>query len=383
MLAEIVCALFVIPATAYCLYYLVFVLAARTSRYVVDPSPTHRFAILIPAHNEQDSLPSTLRAVSALEYPPKLVRVYVVADNCSDETAALAALAGVVVLVRDEPNRRGKGFALAYGLEAVQADAPDAVLILDADCVLEPSALQALNGVFATGVEAVQLDVQSANADEGPAGYVAAVGDALERFVSAGRDRLGWSVSLRGTGMAFRLTTLGRIPWSAFSSTEDAEYDARLARAGVRVRFVASRVACAAPARVSDLYRQRQRWRGAIVSGSWIRFPIRAGRSKPLVLIHLFLTVAIVLATGEPTFIVWALSLVGLTAAIYLRAILAVGLSWRRALLLLGAPLVVIRLAGLVVDGLLRRRPSSWENEPPSDPPGEGHSAGMTNLSRR
>jgi peptidoglycan/xylan/chitin deacetylase (PgdA/CDA1 family) len=244
----------------------------------------------------------------------------------------------------------------------VRADGPDAVLILDADCELDRGALRALDGAFAIGAEAAQLDVQTANADESPAGYVAAVGDALEGFVTAGRDRFGWSVPLRGTGMAFRTSALERVPWSAFSPTEDAEYADRLRAAGVRVRFAAGRLSCAAPVRVRDLCHQRRRWRGAIVSGGWTGLPLRAGRSKPLVLVHLFLTLAIALTLGGAVSIGWALALVGLTAAVYLRAVLWVGLSWRRIGLLLATPLVVARLAWLVVDGVVRRRVSGWDN---------------------
>jgi peptidoglycan/xylan/chitin deacetylase (PgdA/CDA1 family) len=364
MLTVLLCALGLIPATAVCLYYLLFALAARRPARATGPAPRHTIAVLIPAHNEEDALPATLRSVFAQDYPPEMLRVYVVADNCTDQTAAVAARAGVISLVRNDPANRGKGFALAFGLEAVRADGPDAVLILDADCEIERGALRALDSAFAAGAEAAQLDVQTANADESPAGYVAAVGDAIEGFITAGRDRFGWSAPLRGTGMAFRTSALERVPWSAFSATEDAEYADRLWAAGVRVRFAAGRLSCAAPPRVRDLCRQRRRWRGALLSGGWLGLPLRAGRSKPLVLVHLVLTVAAALALGEDITIGWALILVGLTAMVYLRAVLSVGLSRRRFRFLLATPLVVARLAWLVLDGLLRRRVSGWDNAP-------------------
>jgi peptidoglycan/xylan/chitin deacetylase (PgdA/CDA1 family) len=84
-----------------------------------------------------------------------------------------------------------------------------------------------------------------------------------------------------------------------------------------------------------------------------------------LVLVHLLLTTCAALADGTPGVVGWALALVGLTAAVYVRAVLAVGLSWRRVGLLLAAPLVVVRLAGLIVAGLVRRRPTGWEGAPP------------------
>jgi peptidoglycan/xylan/chitin deacetylase (PgdA/CDA1 family) len=368
MLTAIACWACLIPATGFCLYYLVFALAARRRTFPSASAPAHTFAILIPAHNEEDALPATLRSVFALDYPADMVRVYVVADNCTDRTAAVASGAGVMCLVRDEPDRRGKGFALAFGLEAVRADGPDAVLVLDADCELEPGALHELDAVFAAGAEAAQLDLRSANADEGPAGYVAAVGAALDGLVTAGRDRFGWSAPLRGTGMAFRTGALQRVPWSAFTATEDAEYADRLRAAGVRVRLAPARVLCAAPPRVRDLCRQRRRWRGALLSGGWAGFLSRTGRSKPLVLVHLGLTTAVALASGEPVLLGWALALVGLTAAVYLWAMRSVGLSWRRVGLLLATPLVVVRLAWLVLGGVFARRAGEWEERPPHAP---------------
>src|SRR5262249_22119929 len=151
-----------------------------------------------------------LKSLEILDYPPELVRVYVVADNCSDRTAALAREGGALCFVRIDSVRRGKGYAIAFGLERVLKAGPDVVLILDADCQLHPESLRDLDAAFAAGAEAVQCAVRSRNADAGPAGYVAAVGAAVDEAVAIGQDRLGLSVGLRGTGMAFRREVLER-----------------------------------------------------------------------------------------------------------------------------------------------------------------------------
>ncbi|QJW92788.1 glycosyltransferase [Frigoriglobus tundricola] len=362
MLTAVASLAFLIPATIACLYYVAFTLAARRARpHRAASGPTRTFAVLIPAHNEQDALPATLRSVLALDYPPEMVRVYVVADNCTDRTADVAAEAGVMCLVRDDPARRGKGFALEFGLNAVSADGPDAVLVLDADCTLDPCALWELDATFATGAEAAQLTVRSANADAGATGYVAAVGDAVDGLVAAGRDRLGFSVPLRGTGMAFSRNVLTRVPWVAFSTVEDAEYAVRLRAAGIRIRLAAgARVFCAAPPQLNELCRQRRRWRSALFTGGRAKLPVRAVHSKPLVLVHLFVTAAGVLAAGEPALVVWAAWLVGLTAAVYLRAMAAVGLTPHRIALLVISPVVIARLAWVTAVGVFRR-PASWD----------------------
>ena len=339
-----------VPATVAGLGYLVPTLAGLLRRREPTRTPTHTFVVLIPAHNEEHTLPAALRSLAVIDYPPELVRVYVVADNCTDGTAAVARAAGAECIVRSDSAKWGKGYALAFGLERVLKDAPDVVLILDADCELNAEALRALDVAFATGAEVVQAAVRSQNADDGPAGFVAAVGAAFDDATAAGWDRLGFSVPLRGTGMAFKREVLERIPWTAFGLVEDAEYGSRLKSAGVRVRYCAgAEVVSEAPPSVADLCKQRRRWRGAGLLAS-----------KPLVLAHLALAVSVSVACG---FVLWPAALVAVFTALYLRAVLAVGFSRKRLGLLLRSPAVVLRLGWVTLAGVVRRS-GVWERTP-------------------
>jgi cellulose synthase/poly-beta-1,6-N-acetylglucosamine synthase-like glycosyltransferase len=349
-----------VPATAACLGYLVPTLAglfpggkrpqvppARLQRTSQPPAPTRAFTVLIPAHNEEHTLPAALRSLLVIDYPPELLRVCVVADNCTDGTAAAARGAGAECVERVDPANRGKGYAVAFGLEHVLRTRPDAVLILDADCELAPNALLEIESLFAAGAQAVQAAVRSRNADDGPAGFVAAVGAEFDDATAAGWDRLGFSVPLRGTGMAFHWTVLQRFGWDAFGLAEDAEYALRLKRAGVRVRYCGgAEVTCSAPPSVADLCRQRRRWSAAGVFAS-----------KPLVLAHLAVAVASGVACG---LVYWSAVLVIVFAALYLRAVCAVGLTPQRIGSLLRAPGVVWRLGWVAVMGL-GRRGGVWE----------------------
>lgn len=349
MVAAAVVLACLVPATVACFGYLIPTLAGFGRRRAKLGAPAHTFAILVPAHNEELTLPAALNSLSALDYPPEMVRVCVVADNCGDGTVAVARAAGAECLVRRDPAKRGKGYALAFGLSHILKAEPDAVLILDADCELNRGALRAFDAALAGGADAVQAAVLSRSA-EGPAELVAAVGAAFDDATAAGWDRLGFSVPLRGTGMAFRRGLLERIPWEAFGLVEDAEYGSRLKRDGVRVRYCAgAEVRGEAPPSVADLCRQRRRWRAA---GMLV--------SKPLVLGHLAVSVAAAFACG---FVLWPAALAITFALLYLRAVCAVGLTRRRFGALLRSPLVVMRLGWVTLAGVVRRN-DVWERTP-------------------
>ncbi|WP_439622122.1 glycosyltransferase family 2 protein [Gemmata sp.] len=356
MIATSAAVALLVLATAACLVLVVPTLAGLLpARGRGANAPAHTFAILIPAHNEEASLPATLRSLGELTYPAARVRVWVVADNCTDSTPSVAWAFGATCVARFDRTRRGKGHAVAFGLERVLRDAADVVLVLDADCELNTAGLQALDAVFAGGADAAQCTVRSRNADAGPTGYVAAVGAALDAAAAAGRDRLGASVPLRGTGMAFRRSVLEFIPWTAFGLAEDAEYAEKLHAAGVRVRHCADAVvSCDSPGNWRDLGKQRRRWRAAGVLAS-----------KPLGLALIGAAAALGFACR---FVWWPATLLVLTAAVYGRAVLGVGVTSRRLGLLLKSPAIVARLAWVASAGRLKRSPKSWDRTPrPSD----------------
>ena len=127
--------------------FLVEVIAAVAlpqRRFALSPGNDvrHRVAVLVPAHDESSGLLPTLADIKAqMRIGDRLV---VVADNCSDDTAAVAAAAGAEVVERNDPARRGKGYALARGLDYLWMDAPDIVIVIDADCRLGANAIERL-----------------------------------------------------------------------------------------------------------------------------------------------------------------------------------------------------------------------------------------------
>ena len=329
MVAGAVILLFLLPATYACLHYATGGIVGRFLRRVAPRTPTLRIGILIPAHNEESTLPKALASIAAADYPVGLVTVRVVVDHCNDATEELARRFGADCTVRRDSLQRGKGYALADGLSDLLACHPDAVLILDADCRISSNLLKRLDAERAAGASVVQVAVIS-TCDPGSAvSMVAAMGAALDNRMASAADRLGFHVPLRGTGMFFSREILERHPWTKFGLAEDAEYGAELRRSAVRIRFVADEsVTCEAPPQRQAFLGQRRRWRASlrVTQAPW---PTRWLASKPLILAHLILTdFAVLLFAPRDWLAIWLLILMGLTAAIYADAMLMVGVRW-------------------------------------------------------
>src|SRR5690606_5044606 len=93
-----------------------------------------RLCVLVPAHNEEPVIRATLEGIKAQLSGDD--RLLVIADNCEDNTASLARAAGATVLERTSEHERGKGFAISHGLKWLDADPPEVLIIVDADCTL-------------------------------------------------------------------------------------------------------------------------------------------------------------------------------------------------------------------------------------------------------
>jgi cellulose synthase/poly-beta-1,6-N-acetylglucosamine synthase-like glycosyltransferase len=198
------------------------------------------FDILVPAHNEESGITRTVESLLAVDYPPRLFRVLVVADNCTDRTAERARAAGAQVIVRDEDTQLGKGYALATGFASSLADAwADAVVVVDADTVVSSNLLSAFAVRFEQGADVVQADYGVLNPRSSWRTRIMTIALAAFHGVrSLSRHHLGLSCGLRGNGMGFSTAVLLSHPFRAFSVTEDLEYGILLAYGGHRVEYV-------------------------------------------------------------------------------------------------------------------------------------------------
>ncbi len=223
--------------------------------------------VLVPAHNEASGIAATLASLMQVDYPRDRFRVVVVADNCTDDTAAIAAQCGAAVLTRTDTSRRGKGWALRFAIDHLLAEAAaswDVLLVVDADSRVSPNLLTAVTARVAAGARAVQATYLPAPSAPGPTSVITDVAfTAFHCIRSAGRERLGLSTGLRGNGMAFTRDLLRQVPHGAFSRTEDLEFGVLLGLRGVRVAYADDAVVQGEmPTRPDVVAGQRERWIG-------------------------------------------------------------------------------------------------------------------------
>lgn len=248
-----------------------------------------RFAIVVPAHNEESSLQETLRSLRALSYPPALYDIVVVADNCTDRTAGIGRAEGAVVLERASADAKGKGHALRWAFDRLLQESYEGFVVCDADTVASPNLLTEVNRAFDAGARACQCNDQVKPAPGSWSAEATRAGFLLYNYVRPlGRSVIGCSAGLRGNGMAFAADTLRQMPWSAYSRAEDLEYGLVLLLSGIRVVFVRDALVLATmPSDARNAETQRARWeRGRFPVIRRYAWPLLAGaltqRSYPL-----------------------------------------------------------------------------------------------------
>lgn len=234
-----------------------------------NPAPTRRFALVVPAHNEQQALPALLESIAALDYPRDLVNVTVVADNCDDDTASIARTAGATVLERSDDQRIGKGYALAYALERIDRSA-DAIVFIDGDCTVSPNLLCAFDERLAAGDDIVQACYSMKRPSAASNVVLRELALALVHLVRPlGKARFGGSAGLKGSGMCFSCQALSRVDWQAFGLAEDVEQHTRVVRAGMRVGFAPDALVLGeAPADLGTASGQHRRWEAGRLSAA-------------------------------------------------------------------------------------------------------------------
>jgi cellulose synthase/poly-beta-1,6-N-acetylglucosamine synthase-like glycosyltransferase len=225
--------------------------------------------IIVPAHDEEALIGHTLAGLKAAA--EGAARILVVADNCSDGTAAEARRAGVEVIERSDAERRGKGFALDHARRHLGASPPDLTVIIDADCRIDALGLRRLIAACAANARPCQATyLLDPATDAAPPVQISNFAFYVRNVIrQRALQRLIGRVHMLGTGMA--------LPWRAFDReglatadiVEDLRMGIELAEAGSSPQFVESAQVWSKPETAGNTLVQRKRWEGGFLAHSF------------------------------------------------------------------------------------------------------------------
>lgn len=317
-----------------------------------------RLAVVVPAHNEELNIAGCVRSIQSAERTGIELAIAVIADNCEDGTAAVAAAQGARVLVRTNVEKRGKGYALDYAFRILQSEGYDAFAVVDADSTVSANFLRATVESIRNGAEATQCRYIVRNSGDSVRTRLLNVALlAFNVLKPRGRDRLGLSAGIYGNGFALSAATLRAVPYTAESVVEDLEFHLALVRAGRRVRFVDDAVVYGEmPVAGAGVKTQRARWEGGRLRMLAEKAPslvveILKGRlalTEPLLdllLLPLAFHVTLLLLSALTPFApARDLGLAGLAVVVFhlFAAIRTGGGSWKDASVLAAAPFYIV-----------------------------------------
>jgi cellulose synthase/poly-beta-1,6-N-acetylglucosamine synthase-like glycosyltransferase len=285
----------------------------------VKPSRARHFTVLIPAHNEELYLPRLLESFTRQSYPVAGRRVVVIADNCTDGTAAAARPLAADVFERHDSEQRGKGHAIGWAVSRLDLATTDAIVVVDADSVVDAHFLEALNCQLERGDRVVQCYNGVANPGQSWFTRLMDVSRTIANdILHPGKRKLGLSSHLMGNGMCFSSTVIGDQGWNAFSVGEDWEYYVQLILQGIVIGYCRdARVYHQESIGFRQASSQRLRWAGSrfqmlrrygaplIRQGIATRNLVCADAAMPLVLPNPSLAVNLTVAAFVAALVPW------------------------------------------------------------------------------
>ena len=254
---------------AACYFYqflYIFVPFVKKSR-AAEAGKLHRYAVLIAARNEEAVIAKLIESIKNQNYPSELIEIFVVADNCTDNTAQKARTAGAYVYERFNRYKIGKGYAIEFLLDRIAEEYPespfDGYFVFDADNLLDENYIAEMNKSFSNGNRIITSYRNSKNYGSN---WISA-GTALwflreSQYLSRSRSLLGVSCAVSGTGFLFHREIIERSGgWKFFLLTEDIEFSIYNVINGERIAYCESAVLYdEQPARFRQSWNQRMRW---------------------------------------------------------------------------------------------------------------------------
>ena len=253
----------------YQLYYVLVVLSRKPKQLVAKKN--HRYAVVVSARNESAVIGDLIHSIKVQNYPTELIDVFVIADNCTDNTADVAREAGAIVFKRFNTEQVGKGYALDYGFKIIRSQYADrgyeAYFVFDADNVLDVNYFREMNKTFDNGAKA---STSYRNSNWISAGY--AVWFLREaKFLNQARLTLNTSCAVSGTGFFIAADIIEKNDgWRWHLLTEDIEFSANSILEGIRIAYTPTAVLYdEQPVTFRDSWNQRFRWAKGFYQVFW------------------------------------------------------------------------------------------------------------------
>lgn len=288
----------------YQLGYLLLGFACRKGKTNCAPGKMHRFAAIISARNEENVIGSLIASLKAQNYPKELLDIYVIADNCTDRTAQIAASAGAFVYHRYNSHQIGKGYALDFLFKRLAEEGKDdynGYFVFDADNYVDPDFVKEMNVTFGSGDYAALTSYR--NSKNFGANWISA-GYGLwflreARFLNAPRMKLGVNCAISGTGFLVSGDVIRENGgWPFHLLTEDIEFSVNCALKGQMIGYCEKAVVYdEQPITFRQSWDQRLRWsKGFYQVDYHYSFPlirsIFSGLRKGFSCYDMFMTVA-------------------------------------------------------------------------------------------
>lgn len=249
----------------YTLYYFILaVFGMWHKREKINIDPKHKFAVMVCAHNEEAVIGPLVENLKILDYPTEFYDIFVVADNCKDSTAKIAAEAGAQVYERFNQQEIGKGYAMGWMFDKIFAMEKqyDAVVIFDADNLVHPDFLLEMNNHLEKGEKVIQGYLNAKNPeDTWVAGTFAIAFWMVNHMWHLGKYNIGLSTALGGTGMCIDIEVLKKYGWECDGLTEDMEFSLKVLTHGIRTCWAHDAIVYdEKPLGFMQSWRQRKRW---------------------------------------------------------------------------------------------------------------------------
>ena len=307
-------------------------LLLRRPAPVLLSTGTPTLLFLIPAHNEEKMIEDCVNSLTGMDYPREHSRIVVVADNCSDRTVEISQHAGVACLTRTDLDNPGKPAAISWALNQIGIETFDAVVIVDADTVVEKGFGKGFADFGRLESKAVQAYFGSRNENQNSLTRLAGLFTRIRyEFVFPAKQKAGVNCLLTGNGMCIGRELL-REGWSAFSITEDLELYASFTAGGIPIHYAQKAKLLSQEAgslKAGENQRRRwaagradvlRRWGHRIMTSKSIdgiqKLDALVELSTPSPIIHtvMALAVATIAFTALPDGAAWPIAIISLTS---------------------------------------------------------------------